>query len=362
MNKGIAARALVGLALISLVVCPVSVYAQKQKIKVIVADASIRVGPTAGSEIISHPPRGSVFEVEGKVGDWYEVKVQTEVGPSITGYIYEMFVEVVKAAEEATAPKIEAPKPPPTPPAPVKRDEPAEETPEPRSRPRFSAKAIGVYAFRQGYDYVFTTPYLGETLTITDSVSKYSALGGHADVGLFIRNNVELTAGMGFLTKTLAGLYSFELPNMYIYDDLAYDEVEGHPAVRMTSLDLGVNLYLGSGGALKPYIGGGASYVMARMGLLEDMEYTETYYADDTHTIEITTLWLTTTNIKKLGFFVRGGLAFEFSRHVAFVLDGTYVMAKAVVPHLLTSVIDASETISIDLGGMSGGAGFRFTF
>lgn len=72
---------------------PTILYAQKQMIEVVAANASIRLKPNASSELVEKPSVGSVFETTKKVGKLYEVKI-SKLGMIITGYIHESFVKV----------------------------------------------------------------------------------------------------------------------------------------------------------------------------------------------------------------------------------------------------------------------------
>jgi hypothetical protein len=76
------------------------IYAQKTIIEVVVGNASIRLSPDTSSEIIESPPVGSVFEVENKVGEWYEITFLSKLGMTITGYIHQRFVRVLKGGPE----------------------------------------------------------------------------------------------------------------------------------------------------------------------------------------------------------------------------------------------------------------------
>jgi hypothetical protein len=79
----------------------------EQKIKITVAgkDAAIHLSPDPGSRVIQSAPFGSVFEAERKTGEWYEVKLPSKLGVTITGYIHEKYV----ATEQAPAKAPEAP-------------------------------------------------------------------------------------------------------------------------------------------------------------------------------------------------------------------------------------------------------------
>jgi hypothetical protein len=82
---------------------------QKIKITVTGKDAEIRLSPDAGGRVIQAAPVGSVFEAERKTGEWYEIKLPSKLGVTITGYIHEKFVATEQApvkAPEAPAPII----------------------------------------------------------------------------------------------------------------------------------------------------------------------------------------------------------------------------------------------------------------
>ena len=89
----------------------VPLLAQGTKVKVIVENASIRLKPSLDSEAIEESvPLNTVLTAEKKVGEWYEVKYESNVGVLLIGYIHEMYVEVLAA--EAAPPVKEEERPP----------------------------------------------------------------------------------------------------------------------------------------------------------------------------------------------------------------------------------------------------------
>jgi len=119
-NKGL--RGLIVLMFIAALACPMLGQSAGGKIKVIVENASLRVKPSMDAEILEdNIPVATVFNVERKIGEWYEVKYQSKLGVMITGYIHEMFVEALPSetgVKPAEPPKKEGPKPAPTTPRP----------------------------------------------------------------------------------------------------------------------------------------------------------------------------------------------------------------------------------------------------
>lgn len=83
------------LFLTAVLVLPASVQAQKQKVKVTLHNASIKIEPKLGSEVLKNPKVGDIFDVEKREGEWFEIVFPSKDGVMITGYIHEMFVELI---------------------------------------------------------------------------------------------------------------------------------------------------------------------------------------------------------------------------------------------------------------------------
>jgi opacity protein-like surface antigen len=73
--------------------------------KVKVATANVRSKPDASAAIVAKVTIGTVLEVTGKEGAWYEVNVKDPSGKKITGYINSTVVEVSGEDEEETTAK-----------------------------------------------------------------------------------------------------------------------------------------------------------------------------------------------------------------------------------------------------------------
>jgi opacity protein-like surface antigen len=70
--------------------------ATEVKIKVIVENASIRVKPGIDGAVLEDKiPLGAIYLSAKKEGEWYEVRFRSRVGVQLTGYIHEMYVEVI---------------------------------------------------------------------------------------------------------------------------------------------------------------------------------------------------------------------------------------------------------------------------
>jgi hypothetical protein len=315
--------------LVSLLILPGFLHAQKQKIKVTVEGATVRVRPDVGSDVISSPDVGTVFEVESKSDGWFEIRLKTELGVSITGYIHEMYVEVEKAEAPPVAPKEVQPE------AARKEAEAKPKMGEPAERSMWlSLRLGGLYGSIAGYKYDFSMTFYDEPLTIGDSVAKSSGPGLNLELGLLFLKYLELTAGFNTVSKTRQGTYSFGLPNILIYHDIASDEASADSTYKVTAFDFGLNFHPVQRGSLRPYLGLGASFVTAKLDLLKDMVYRETFYSDYTHTIEITQVQLVNKSVKKTGFYFRGGLHLKMFWKMFVFIEGKYLMCKTDVPHM----------------------------
>ena len=342
--------------LISLLILPGFLHAQKQKIKVTAEGATVRVRPDVGSDVISSPAVGTVFEVEGKSEGWFEVRIKTELGVTIAGFIHEMYVEIEEAEAQPAAPR-EVPKE-----AVRKESEVQPTAAEPAGRfLLFSLRLGGLYRQIAGYDYDFSMTYYDEPLTIGDSVANSSGPGLNLELGLVFLKFLEVTAGFSTSSKTMQGTYSFGLPNEVIYNDIAFDEAPADPTWKMTSLDVGLNFHPLQRGSFRPYVGLGASFVAAKLDLLENMVYQETTYSDLTHEIKITEVQFVNKSVNKAGFYLRGGLNLKMFWKMFLFFEGKYLVCKTDLPHPLTSEVSGyeDEKITVDLGGVSGLFGFR---
>lgn len=330
--------------------------AQKPRIKVTVENASIRLKPDAASDIIANAAMGSLYDVEAKTGEWYEVKHRTNVGILVTGYIHEMFVELEKpAVNTIPAKEAQAKVQPPT----VRESTAAEPPGGPTLGIHIGLKISALAAFWSGYDYEYSVSTYGEKMRITDAVDKSVAMGFNVEASVFLMKNFELTGGLNVLSKKTVGHFGFELPNIYLYNDIASDEAEANPSRRIMEVDFGLNYHIFTGGALTPYVGLGGAYVMAKMDLLEDIVFQETYYSDNKHSLTITDVKFVEKTVNKFGFFGRAGLNIEIARNIGLFLEGKYVVAKTEAPHPLTSQFDANEKLSLDFGGPSARIGIR---
>jgi len=343
-------RAGLSITIISLFLLPTFVQAEKQKIRVVVENATIRLQPNVESEVIENPPLGSVFEVEKKIGEWFEIRYSSKVGVMIIGYIHEMLVEV---EERAPAPERKFTSQPRrerirrTPPSlPLRRQPP---------KIMFSLGVGGlVHMIQAGYDWEHSFVAYEEQAAITDSVKNSTGFGFDVGFGIFLIPNLEITGGLNYFSKSLGATYGFDLPNVFLWNDIAHAETQEQAKYLALMLNFGVNFYPLIVGSIRPYFGAGLSYISAKIDLMEDLTYQETFYSDLSHIIEIVEVEWVQESLSKLGFNVRAGLNFAVADNVYIYGEGRYVIAKTRVPHPLLIKADfEGDDIDIDLGGAS---------
>lgn len=103
------------LACVLLLVAVVAADAAVVKVKV--ATANVRAKPDLMAPVISRASQGALFEVQNKIGTWYEIQVVDNAGNIVTGYINQDVVEEVGGG--APAKPAAAPAPVAAQPAPV---------------------------------------------------------------------------------------------------------------------------------------------------------------------------------------------------------------------------------------------------
>lgn len=66
------------------------------KLKVVTEQANIRLRPDIGSIIIQQVPLGKILESTKKEGEWYLIRIKTDLGEQATGYVHESMVKVIE--------------------------------------------------------------------------------------------------------------------------------------------------------------------------------------------------------------------------------------------------------------------------
>lgn len=330
MKRNFKGKVLMCLILTSLLILPAVVHAQKQKIRVVVENATIRIKPDVQGDVIQEPSAGAVFEVEGKEGDWYEIRVRTKVGILITGYIHEMFVE--KLAEKKPEPEREV----------VRR--PVQ--PVTRAAPRKVTRAEFVISggYNMGYG-------ISETLSYSDSFSEGSLqsatasgklnqdlkkpliFGGAINYYFTKGFGIQLRVDLNSKTKITDGLSEYSLTWSWTDRGPYTEEEEWDSTGDVSLIVLSGNFILKpqTAGMFAPVISGGASYFTGSLKVNTSGGYATTWeyggyryidYFDIPAKID--------ASVSGIGFNIGGGIDIVFSRNAALNIDARYFMKSKV--------------------------------
>lgn len=356
-------RVIISFIVAFILILPVISHAQqKDRIKVVVRNASVRLQPNVDSEVILSPPIGSTFEVEKKVGEWFEIKFSSEIGVLITGYIHSMFVEVM-AAEPEPEPEPEVMR------KPVRK----QPQPKPRRTPRPPAAKskfnITLGGFYSAATETFTNSYSvpswgGEDLYVDDYLKSPNAGGMIAGVGVFLMPRIELFGNVATSTGTPWWELALSVPSPYFFDDYRSDFADTDtlsepPIFRRNVISFGLNLYLMRSDRWNLYIGGGGSYVLATVDLVYNVTYTQNLYPlTSDHDVTIDSVTFEESEINAFGFNIRGGGDFRIGKNIYLFAEGIYIMAKAEPEYPL----DTDVILEFDLGGMSSAFGIKIYF
>jgi hypothetical protein len=370
MKNGLGRIAFLGVFLLVAGVLAADAYAEKTKIRVVVEKASIRLRPDLQGEIIKTPPIGSIFEAERKEGEWYEVKIQTEVGVMIAGYIHEMFVETVSWE----APPPELPKKPEQ--APAKGEEPSKITPPSAGRTESSkarAKRFEI-VFRAGYmsgtsteSSAYSDSFSGGVLdaanvsgTITTELTKPWGFDGALNIFLVKGVGIQLKFDYASSSKiTDASKSTYDLDwrwnNGSSYDTQDEWAVGGDVSLYILSGNL--IFKIPAGRFIAPVISGGLSYFSGSAKVDTSVGYATTWTSQGYRFIDYFVIpAMVDTSLGGVGFNAGAGIDFVFSPSVALNIEGRYFYKGQVQanwtlqPGEYPSTIDDGWTLTLDQG------------
>jgi hypothetical protein len=212
-------------------------------------------------------------------------------------------------------------------------------------------------------DYAKSWLTYDEYATFTDELAKVSSPTFGGSFGYFVAPNIEIFMS-GFMTSSSKqdGMFSFEVPSMYYYDELAYDEYADVREFSQTDLMFGVKYHIAPTARIDPYIGAGGCYSMAKIQLVSDFYYYDIYDAYYYHSIEIFDPVYTEVKANGFGGFVVGGLEIGITPSVFFYAEGAYKFVTKSVVHPFSEWFETTDEISLNLGGMAIIGGVKFIF
>jgi len=339
-NKGW--RGLIVLVFIAALACPMLGQTAGGKIKVIVENASLRVKPSMDSEVLEENiPVATVFNVEKKAGEWYEVKYQSKLGVMITGYIHEMYVEAMPSETEVKP--VESPK----------KEEPKRAPATPQSYapgPAFGHKfelglgfGLGSGSFlgdTSPYDYtwgpVTVLRSVHETGTLNHSVKSPIGLGASLTYYISGGLGVRLRADMNFrqnITGTSSGYdvnwaWNSGATGSYHFAGRPWD-LTGNMTVTPLSLNL---LYkFRTETSFQPYVTGGLSYFTGSVNGTTTTLKMITFIISPFQFLDLVVMpiHISDASLSSVGGNFGLGADIYVSPNIALNLDATYFLGKS---------------------------------
>jgi opacity protein-like surface antigen len=309
--------------------------AAKIKIKVAVENATIRSGPSLGSEVIQEDvPLGTTFDTEQITGDWYEVRFRNSLGVMVSGYIHKMYVEVV---QETPAARRE-----------VKKQAEPEMEPEVPLQPQRRRESKGDFAIMGG---LAMGSFLSESSSYSSSWSE-GILKSVTESGTIthqIDNPLGFGVSLSYLFLGALGIQArvdynftkqFKPEESFSTYNITWSWTSSGPFSREESwnatgeillIPLSLNLILKTrgGGFILPYISGGVTYFTGKISANTYVGYGLTWTDNTTRYIDYLSIPVEIDeSLSHIGFNVGGGLDFLFGANVAVCVEGNYFMGK----------------------------------
>jgi hypothetical protein len=344
MRKKLWLVTVIGLFFVSLLLFPATVQSQSQKIRVTVKNASIRLSPSMDSEVLRRPDMGAVFDVVKKVDEWYEIKFTSQVGVEITGYIHEMFVEVMTAEAIPEEKREQVTQP-------VEVEFIQQEDAAPKMEFQLHFMYPLGYGLEESSGYSDSFPF--DLLTAATSTGTIEHMLKNP-IGFGAAFNYMFMNGLGvqlrFDMNTKAAItddsisvfdMSWQWQGMWDYT-LSGDFPEGAQAWTVNGdvslMVLSLNLFykaLGLG-MIEPHFSGGVSYFTGNAAADTYVGYGMTwqdFWDVDWYTQYIDYFILPASVDEKIGSIganIGGGVDIVFSRNIAFAIEARYFLTKKI--------------------------------
>jgi opacity protein-like surface antigen len=348
------ARAVLGL--LALLGCLLAVQAAEVKIKVIVENASIRVKPGMDSSVLEDKlPVGAIYLSPKKEGEWYEVRFRSKLGLQLTGYIHEMYVEVVGEEAEQTGKQ----------PSVLSGAGPARTV-------EMRAFEIGLHLGSiSGSLMDESTSYsddwswqklesVQENGVITHKLAIPFSVG--FSVSYYFRENVGIRLSADYLHKqNLTGWRStFQMDWTWTGGNDTITDGKEWPATGNYSLfPINFNLIykFPTGGIFVPYLTGGATVFVGKATLETSLGYGNSWLSDDGN-IQYIDYFIIPVKVEKdlttVGFNLGAGLDLLFSPNFGLNIDAAYYSGALVdedwpvTAGTYQAVIHAGTTLTMD--------------
>jgi opacity protein-like surface antigen len=313
--------------------------AQGEKIKVSVENAALRVKPDMDSEILEENiPLGTIFDVQKKVGEWFEVKYQSKLGVLITGYIHEMYVEVIPG-EEGVVPVEPAPVEAPPQPA-VRHPAPSYSLGGPKVEVGLGfgmgfgsfVTETSSYSYNWGPFYVLQT--VNETGNLSHTLKSPMGLGFslayYFGQGLGVKVRVDMNFKQDFGDDSVSDYlltWSWFSGGPYSRDNSW--PITGDMSILPISLDIVYKFQ--TEGSFQPYVNAGVSIFTGKLNASTYTGWSASLVSGPIQYIDYAAvpLEITDESLSSVGANFGLGVDIFFSPSIAFNLDAAYFLGKS---------------------------------
>ncbi len=331
--------------------------AQNLKIRVTVENASVRAEENVGSQVISSPPLGSVLEVVRKDLPWYEVKVKTQMGIEVTGFIHEMYVqEMTETEEEETARKTTETKEKPETKTKTIAGEQVQEQREPEPPVEEQQTAGPVYpkaglslmggitsgnfldgssSYSENWDY-YSLDEVNESGTINHSIGSPAGFGAAFHYLFFGGLGIQVRADINGKEEIKNDISSWSQTWTWSSGRGPYDmESEWGVNGNLTMSTFSFNLIylLQQSPMFQPFFSGGVSYFSGSSDISTARGYGVSFFSDDYEWQYIDYFEVPVNaeaDLSGVGFNIGGGLNLMFTRNIGLTINGIYFIKSAV--------------------------------
>ncbi len=335
-------------------------YSQNTKIRVMVKDASVRAEAKISSQAISSPPLGSVLEVVNKNLPWYEVKVKTQMGVEVTGFIHEMYVDEMGAAPPEKETESEEPA--------VKEETKAKEkegiertqeqqpeqvTYDLKKRDEDSTQQFpkaglslmggitsgnflnGSSSYSENWSY-YSLDEVNESGTINHSLGSPAGFGAAFHYLFFGGFGMQIRADINGKEEIKDDLSNWGQSWTWSSGRGPYNMegewgVSGNLSISTFSFNLIYQLQQSQ--MFQPFISGGVSYFSGKSEISTTRGYGISFFSDDYEWQYIDYFEIPVNadaDLSGIGFNIGGGLNLMFTRNIGLTINGVYFIKSAV--------------------------------
>lgn len=319
------------------------------QIKVKVATANIRKGPSLQSQVVLQAPSGSIFDVISKSGEWYLIDL-SPMGTRSTGYIHVSVVEDVTGYSPAPQPQLEKRRDAPTAAAaPFQKVPPDRASGMKKIFLRLDG-SMGLQEESLTASWTDTIYYEDAASTIIYDIEKGYAFSGA--VGYRLTRSLGVEIGADIYSHKLESSYASSIPHPLIFQSPR--SAEGSDSSTLSETAVFLNAVLGLHmGRLGIDVFAGPAYFMAKAPIYTSIGISDTYPYDTV----ILTAEQDSKSVSTFGFDAGLNLFFHFSDSLALGAGARYLYGKA--------EFDTGTDLpspEIMLGGLKIGAGLKLMF